>query len=106
MKYQALARWLAAWLAGWLAGCLLLAGELACRLIAGDPAGWLAAGLAVPGWLAGCGWLAGWLPEKSDPLQNYCTQMEISFPLSRDAHTQPKPNFNTWRTLSMLHIFI
>ena len=40
------------------------------------------------------------------PLQNYCTQMEIPFPLSPGAHTQPKSNFNTWRILSMWHIFI
>ena len=43
---------------------------------------------------------------KNDPLQNYCTQMEILFPLSPGVHTQPKSNFNTWRTFSMWHIFI
>ena len=66
---------MAGWLAGRLAGCWLLTAELAA---------WLAASLA--GWLARSGWLAGWLSKKSDPLQNYCTQMEISFLLSHDAH--------------------
>ena len=75
--------WPAASLAGWLVGCWLAA----------SLPGWLA-GCCLPGWLARC-WLAGWLAEKNDPLQNYCTQMEMQFPLSLVAHTQSKSNFNT-----------
>ena len=43
--------------------------------------------------------------EKSPPVKKW-SQIDISFTLSLSDHTQPKWNFNTWRILLQLHIFI
>ena len=43
--------------------------------------------------------------RKKDPQLKNLRQIEISFALSLGARIQSKSNFNTWRTLSMWHIF-